>query len=296
MHVLTDSEQKALESEISIRRVATISDYQDCEAVQLRAWGLLLEREVVPVHILRPLADRGGLVMNAYDKARRPIGTNISFLGMHNGKLILYSHMTGVVPEYQSKGVGLLLKFKQREYALERGFDLVCWTYDPMQSLNNWFNLNKLGAVSRTYYLNYYGDMPDKLNRGLESDRFLAEWWVKSPRVDSRMKMRTTQTESIQGLRIVNQTAIRDGIRPPAGKLKLAATEEALLIEVPYSYAQVREVDPAILQAWRMETRQLYSHYFSLGYFATAALIDKRGHRRSFVKIERRPLERILQS
>jgi predicted GNAT superfamily acetyltransferase len=291
--MVDENRQKAVESGISIRRVETVSDCQDCESVQLRAWGNI---PPVPVHMIHALSDNGGLVMNAYDKAGRPIGTNISFLGKYQTKSILYSHMTGVVPEYQSKGVGLLLKIKQRDYALDQGFDLVCWTYDPMQSPNNWFNLNKLGTVSKAYYPNYYGNMPDQVNRGLESDRILAEWWIRSPRVELRTKTRTNQTENTQRPRIANEAVLKDGILQPADHPNLSLDDEDILIEIPYSYAQVRSVDPAILRAWRAETRQLYSHYFGLGYFATAALITKGEHSRSFVRMESRPLERILQS
>lgn len=291
--MIDESRQKALEKNLTIRRVETVSDCQDCETVQLRAWGNI---PPVPVHMLHALADNGGLVLNVYDEGGRPIGTNISFPGKHETRLILYSHMTGVVPEYQGKGVGLFLKLKQREYALDQGFDLVCWTYDPMQSPNNWFNLNKLGTVSRAYYQDYYGNMPDQLNQGLESDRFLAEWWVRSRRVELGTRTQITPMENDKGLRIANETVLKDGILQPAGHPDFSLNDEALLVEVPYSYARVRAVDSTILRAWRLETRQLYTYYFDLGYFATAALIDKRSRPRSFVRMERRSLERILQS
>ncbi len=295
--MLTNKEQRQLEKGFNISKAQNIQDYKDCETVQIHAWGMHVERELVPLHILRPLAEKGGIVMNAYDKAGRPVGTNISFLGMHHDKLILYSHMTGVVPEYQSRGVGLALKLKQREFAIERGFDLVCWTYDPMQSVNNWFNLNKLGAVSRTYYVNYYGDMPDKLNQGLESDRFMAEWWVLSPRVKSRAEQTELQKPSgTEGLHVVNETVLKEGIHQPSGKTDLSAADDAILVEVPYNYAEVRKVDPSILQAWRLETRRLYMNYFSSAYVATGSVLDTSNQPRSFVKLERRPLERILQT
>jgi len=289
-------EQKNPAKPVSIRRAQTIQDYKDCEAVQLKAWGIDDTRELIPIYVLRPFNEKGGIVMNAYDEDARPVGTNITFVGTHQGKTILYSHITGVVPEFQNKGVGLSLKLRQQQFAIENGFDLVCWTYDPMQSLNNWFNLTKLGAISRTYYTNYYGEMPDRLNIGLETDRFLAEWWVQSPRVQTKMQLPSMKaTSSNQGLKILNESVLKDGIRQPSGKIELSESGEGLLIEIPYSYEDIRKVDARILQVWRVETRKLFSNYFDSGYFATECIVDRK-NRRSFVKLERGPLERLLQA
>jgi predicted GNAT superfamily acetyltransferase len=293
--LLTGSKTRGPAEKVLIRTASTIQEYKDCDIVQLEAWGME-ERELVPVHLLRSLSENGGIVLNAYNKAGRPVGTNISFLGKQYGKLMLYSHMTGVIPEYQSKGVGLMLKMKQREYAIEQGYDLICWTYDPMQSLNNWFNLNKLAAISRNYYINYYGEMPDKLNRGLDSDRFLAEWWIQSPRVRLRMENHEDRPHATGGIRIINETGLKQGVRQPKGRLDLSATDQSLLVEIPYSYSEIRAVHPSILHAWRLETRKTYSHYFNSGYLATGALVETGDHNRAFVKMERGPLERVLQT
>jgi chorismate synthase len=253
--------------------------------------------EVVPVHMLRALIEEGGLVMNAYDTSGRPIGTSFAFLAKHAGKLILYSQITGVVPEFQGKGVGLALKLEQRRYAIKQGLDLVCWTFDPMQSVNNWFNLTKLGAVARTYYVNYYGNMRDELNRGLESDRFLAEWWVKSRRVRRIVKSGSALTqESLRNHAIVNPTIERDGVRLPPRQSDLEATERIILIEIPHRYEDFRKLDSSVLQQWRAETRRLYTHYFKRSYIATGSFVDNSGGKRSFVKLERGPLKRILQN
>jgi predicted GNAT superfamily acetyltransferase len=225
------------------------------------------------------------------------VGTSVAFLARHDRKLILYSHITGVVPEFQSKGVGAALKLSQRKYAIQHGLDLVCWTYDPMQSLNNWFNLNKLGAIARRYFVNYYGDMPDDLNRGIETDRFLAEWWVRSPRVRRTINARkTVSPEDLENCMIINPSALREGSRHPTGKLNLRASEKAILVEIPYDYEEVRRRDLSILQQWRAETRRLYMHYFRRGYVATGTLVDDSEGKSGFVKLERGSLERILRN
>ena len=280
--------------EFSIRPAESVSDCRDSNELQLQVWGFQ-EREVIPVHMLRALSDEG-LVLNAYDIAGKAVGTSVAFLAKHDRKLILYSHITGVTPEFQGKGVGAALKLSQRKYAIEHGLDLICWTYDPMQSLNNWFNLNKLGAIARRYYVNYYGDMPDDLNRGVETDRFLVEWWIRSPRVRKTINPRKTVTpEEVKDFVIVNPSASKEGTCHPTAPQNLKASDKTILIEIPYDCEEVRRRDLSMLQQWRAETRRLYMHYFKKGYVATGALVDESEGKRSFVKLERGSLRRILQ-
>ena len=278
--------------EFSFRRSITIQDYRDCEDVQRNAWGMS-KSQVVPLHVLRPINEKGGFIMVAYDGKDRPIGTTICFLGKHEEKRILYSHMTGVIPEFQSKGVGRMLKLKQRNYALKQGYCLICWTYDSMQSINNWFNLNTLGALARAYYVNYYGEMPDRLNEGLASDRFLAEWWIKSPRVKKRTRSLFVSSQ-VDNSVVANPSKIESGVRVPTGQSSLKRSD-TVLVEIPYSYDKLRNLNRKILIKWREETRQLYVRLFKARYIATEVILDKSNYPRSFVKLERRPLERILK-
>ena len=279
--------------EFSFRRSITIQDYRDCEDVQRNAWGMS-ESSVVPLLVLRPINEKGGFIMVAYHGKNRPIGTTICFLGKHEGKRVLYSQLTGVIPDFQSKGIGRMLKLKQRDYALKEGYDLICWTYDSMQSINNWFNLNTLGALTRAYYVNYYGDMEDRVNEGLATDRFLAEWWIKSPRVKKRTSSRSLFVSGqVDDSLVANPTKIEFGVRIPTGQSSLKRSD-SVLVEIPYSYDKLRDFNRRILIKWREETRELYVRLFKARYIATEVILDKSDYPRSFVKLERRPLERIL--
>jgi len=253
------------------------------------------ESSVVPLLVLRPINEKGGFIMVAYDGKNRPIGTTICILGKHEGKRVLYSQLTGVIPEFQSKGIGRMLKLKQRNYALKEGYDLICWTYDSMQSINNWFNLNTLGALTRAYYVNYYGEMEDRVNEGLATDRFLAEWWIKSPRVKKRTSSHSLFVGGqVDELLIANPTKIESGLRIPTGQSSLKRSD-SVLVEIPYSYDKLRDFNRRILIKWREETRELYVRLFKARYIATEVILDKSDYPRSFVKLERRPLERILR-
>jgi predicted GNAT superfamily acetyltransferase len=98
------------------------------------------------------------------------------------GKPYLHSHMLGVTHDYRNAGVGRLLKMAQRADAVERGLDLIEWTFDPLELKNAYFNIERLGAIVRRHVLNQYGITSNQFDSGMPSDRCIAEWWVASRR------------------------------------------------------------------------------------------------------------------
>src|SRR5208337_1726319 len=66
---------------------------------------------------------------------------------------------------------------------------------------NAFLNIHRLGAVARTYLVDFYGVSSSRLQGGLPTDRLLAEWELDSPRVqasfDSRMIARHVIEERI---------------------------------------------------------------------------------------------------
>ena len=76
----------------------------------------------------------------------------------------------------------------QREEALARGFELIEWTFDPLEIKNAYLNIEKLGAIARRYTINQYGITSSPLQGGLPTDRLIAEWWLKSKRVETLLR------------------------------------------------------------------------------------------------------------
>ena len=54
-----------------------------------------------------------------------------------------------------------------------------------MEIKNAYLNIEKLGAIARRYNVNQYGITSSPLQGGLPTDRLLAEWWMKSRRVET---------------------------------------------------------------------------------------------------------------
>jgi predicted GNAT superfamily acetyltransferase len=165
--------------EIEVRHCDNLNEYQECVKLQIQLWGNDL---TVPSAMFAVAHHTGGQVLGAFD-GRQLVGFTLAVVGERGGSTFIHSHMTGVVPEYQNKGVGRRLKLFQRQDALKRGFKLVEWTFDPLELKNAHFNLVRLGAVVRRFIPNCYGITESPLHAAMPTDRLVAEWWIDSDRV-----------------------------------------------------------------------------------------------------------------
>jgi predicted GNAT superfamily acetyltransferase len=166
---------------IVIRKCQSLEDFQLCVALQREIWQES-DLEIEPVTAFVVAANTGGQVLGAFD-GERLAGYTLAVAGIRDGVPYLHSHMTGIHADFRDRGVGRMLKLFQRDEALSRNIRLICWTFDPLEFRNAYFNFNRLGAISRTYLPNFYGITTSPLHRGLATDRLLAEWHLDSPRV-----------------------------------------------------------------------------------------------------------------
>jgi predicted GNAT superfamily acetyltransferase len=166
---------------ITVRALAGRHEYADAVNLQRIVWGWE-DLDILPVRFFVVARDIGGQLLGAFDDAFM-CGFCVAIPGVHpGGRAYLHSHMLGVLPEYRDAGAGRMLKLAQREDALARGFDMVEWTFDPLELKNAYFNIEKLGAVIRQYLPNHYGITTSSLGGGLPTDRCLAEWHLNRPR------------------------------------------------------------------------------------------------------------------
>jgi predicted GNAT superfamily acetyltransferase len=163
---------------IETRELKTIAEMEQVQELENKVWGA----EIVPTHQTLTAVKNGGIIVGAF-AGQQLVGFSYGFAGFHNGKSYLCSHMLGIDQPYRSKGIGAMLKLKQREIAIEKGYDRMQWTYDPLETRNAYLNLTKLNGICDTYIENCYGEMKDGLNKGLPSDRFEIHWHLTSPYV-----------------------------------------------------------------------------------------------------------------
>jgi predicted GNAT superfamily acetyltransferase len=166
---------------IEVRPLTTVEEFDRCLDLQRKAFGLD-DVDLMPNRLLVVLNHIGGLVLGAWDGDRLAGFLNM-MPGIRYGAPYWHSHMLAVLRNYWNCGVGTQLKLAQREYGLRRGIRLIEWTFDPLESKNAYLNIEKLGVVVHRYYVNFYGQTTGALQRGLESDRLVAEWWLEKPRI-----------------------------------------------------------------------------------------------------------------
>jgi len=149
--------------------------------LQREVWNFA-DADLIPIRMFVVASKIGGQVIGAFDGPAL-VAFALSIPGARNGHTYLHSHMLAVKERYRNAGLGRRVKLAQREEALTRGFELMEWTFDPLEIKNAYLNIEKLGAIVRRYTLNQYGISSSPLQGGLPTDRCVAEWWLNSRRV-----------------------------------------------------------------------------------------------------------------
>lgn len=175
-----------ISTSVELRRCHGIEDFRACVALQKEVWNFS-DAELVPLRMFVVADKVGGQVMGAFE-GREMVGFALSLPGTRTGHIYLHSHMLAVRKDHRNGGLGRRLKLMQREDAIQRGIELIEWTFDPLEIKNAYLNVEKLGAIVRRYNINQYGITSSPLQGGLPSDRLIAEWWLKSKRVEGLLE------------------------------------------------------------------------------------------------------------
>jgi predicted GNAT superfamily acetyltransferase len=181
---------------ISIQPLTALEHFERCVVLQLEVWGYS-DGDVIPRRVFVVAQRIGGQVIGAFD-GDTLIGFAMSLPGYRNGKPYLHSHMLAVLPQYRNSGTGRRLKLAQRDDAIARGFDLMEWTFDPLEIRNAHLNIARLGIIVRRYQPDFYGPSSSPLQGGLPTDRLYAEWWLRSDRVVSILRGEVQPIEVVE--------------------------------------------------------------------------------------------------
>src|SRR5262249_33376240 len=177
------------------------------------------------------------------------------------------------------------LKLLQRERALALGLDLIEWTYDPLQATNAHLNFVKLGVVVEEYEENVYGDSGSPLHRGNPTDRFVAEWWIREPRVLQRTAAggpATVPSQKLGAAKMINDLK-------PAGEwmacdaVDLSIDAPSLAVQIPVGFTEMMSRAPDLALAWRMTTREIFTTLFGRGYRAVDFVLDRESRKGSYL-------------
>jgi predicted GNAT superfamily acetyltransferase len=189
-----------------------------------KTWAMDAGTEITP-NLLQAMIHSGAYLSGAFIDGQC-VGAAFAFPATTGG-LHLHSHMTAVLDNFRDKGIGHALKVDQYKWAKQNNFKEITWTFDPLVARNAKLNILKLGVDISAYYPNFYGDMPDELNAGDESDRVMAS------------------------LKVVGDA--------PTPRTPISAPDKsAVLIVIPDDIVAIRVKDIAENLRWRREVRDKF--------------------------------------
>jgi predicted GNAT superfamily acetyltransferase len=216
---------------VRVQQLKTYSDANLARSIFDKTWPVDAGTEITP-NLLQAMIHSGSYLSGVFIE-NKIVGAAFAFPATNNG-LHLHSHMTAVLPEFRDKGVGYALKIDQWHWAKKNNYTEISWTFDPLVSRNAKLNLIKLGVNISSYHPNFYGDMPDALNAGDESDRLMVSWKVV-------------------------------GENPVQRELVSTPKPNDILIQIPADIVAIRTKDREENLRWRRKVREQFLQVFEKG-------------------------------
>jgi len=264
-------------SDIQIRDLTAIDEFRQVVGLEKAIWGYTDEGDLVTVPVFIFTVHRGATLIGAFDPGGKMVGFAYAVVGMKNARPMMWSHMAGVLPEHRG-GLGFKLKLAQRDRALTQGYDLIEWTFDPLQAMNAHFNFAKLGGVVEEYAPNFYGESTSALHKGTPTDRVVLSWKIAEPHVVRRIEQSSLamrmKSHEVTEAPIVN-TTVMDGEWRKTKVINLAIKDRRVWIEIPTGFTEMQQRAPDRALAWRMDVRQMFDEYLAKGYRAVDFVLQR---------------------
>lgn len=262
--------------DIRIRDLTSIQEFRQVVELEREIWGYTDSSDMVGVPVFIFTVHRGASLIGAFTEDDRMVGFAYAVVGMKEGRPMMWSHMAGVLPDFRG-GLGYRLKLEQRGRALAHGYDLIEWTFDPMQAMNAHFNFAKLGGVVEEYAENFYGESTSALHRGTPTDRVVLSWRISAPHVVRRLEQPLAlraRAHEVNEAPVANSTIVEGEWRTNTA-INLTIDERRVWIEIPTGFTQMQQQAPQHALAWRMDVRQMFQHYLSKGYRAVDFVLQR---------------------
>jgi predicted GNAT superfamily acetyltransferase len=209
---------------ILIDNLITAAQQNGARDIFDKTWAMTSGTEITP-NLLQAMIHSGSYLSGAFID-NKIVGAAFAYPATNDG-LHLHSHMTAVLPEFRDKGIGYALKIDQWSWAKENNYSHLSWTFDPLVRRNAKLNITKLGVDISAYHPNFYGDMPDALNAGDESDRLMVSWYT-------------------------------DDDAPKARELITNPESDDILIEIPEDIVAIRSRNQNESMKWRRQVREQF--------------------------------------
>ncbi|MEM3398969.1 MAG: hypothetical protein QW724_05440 [Nitrososphaerota archaeon] len=274
-------------------KIVRITDRESFKQLEFFQTVFFGRGDIIPYHVLIAFQEIGGVVLVAYDENNRPIGLLCGYNSFKNGEVFHYIHFCGVLPEYSHTDLSKQLRMTARESLLEEGIRQAMWLIDPLNPVEAYMSIHKLGGVAREYIRNFYGLMRDPQNRGLESDRLIVRWDLDSKEVKEKLSREVEEEVSEVNLDILEKSVlvVRDGSFKRILDYRLNLNNDKLCLEIPTNIESIKKKDLSIAIEWRETTRKIFEHYLPRGYAVTEVLKNLRNDCCYYI-LEKKPAQK----
>lgn len=250
-----------METLIEIRPITKIAEMREVEELQKEVWGIP-DIEVVPNSQLVAAVNAGGSLLGAFENENL-IGFAYGFVSYEKGQPAHHSHMLAVKPEYRNYKLGEKLKKVQREFVLQQGILMMSWTFDPLQSLNAYFNFNKLGVVSDQYFVNFYGDDAPSFLHRTGTDRLWVTWDLTNRHRKNQLG-KENFNENFGQIKPLVKVGIDEF--PLVSDLEEGLEANHALIEIPSNINDLVKRNSELAGKWRETTRRAFTETINKGF------------------------------
>jgi predicted GNAT superfamily acetyltransferase len=249
---------------VTFRLLQSVEELMVAEELQrdvfdLTDYDLVAASELVVVH------ETGGGVIAAFvdeNGSETAVGCLFGWGGYVDGRPRIVSDFMAVRKEFRSAGIGAAMKRLQAAIALERGFEEIIWTVDPLRAANARLNFGKLGAHSNRYIENLYGvGYGETIYGRLPSDRIQVTWPIASASVQEHL-LRNNQPPRFSDVAELEKF--------DAGKPDITRS----LIFIPNDIDQIMASDQAAALKWRLRLRHELQAAFAAGLAITGLVPD----------------------
>jgi predicted GNAT superfamily acetyltransferase len=265
------------QSAITIRELETISDIEPMLRLEKQVWGLE-DADATPLTLAVALKAAGSILLGAFE-GRELVGFALAFPSFEHGRIGLHSHMLAVRPSHREYGLGCRLKMAQRERALAMGITEMTWTFDPLRSLNAHLNFSKLGVISDSYRVDFYGPHTSSHLHTNGTDRLWVTWHMADSRVQQRLNGKDGSPEVLDALKHLEPLLRFNGDGKPAeGDLAASLSRQRIAIEIPRDMDRIEHTDKELAHEWRLATRRAFTEALHAGFVVKEFCRLIRGH------------------
>ena len=240
---------------VVVMQLTTIEQFEQVSALEQEIW----QKRYEPMHAALQQSSSSALLIGAYLNEQL-IGFNYSEK-KEDG--LLYSYLLGIKREFREKGVGELIKLKQKEVAEDEGFTKCKWMFEPLEAYTAHLYFTKLRGYSYSYHNDYPVEMGksviapvDRLEVELDvMDHDYLRWDLKIEELrDDASDIVTTSLNTV-GFPVLN-----------AFDPSLSYIKDAYTLPIPTNFKKLAIESAPLAEEWRYKTRSIFNTLFAQGY------------------------------